>query len=63
MLFADFVFGALRVNHCASAVFDKMDTIGHHTVIYLSHKGSTHKEIQEHMMILLRQGEEVCGWV
>ena len=61
MLFAEVVFGALRVNDCTSVVFDKMDTIGHHTVIYFSHKGSTLKEIQEHMVVLLGQDEEVCG--
>ena len=34
------VTGALRVNHCASVVSNKMDNMGHHKVIhYLSHKG------------------------
>ena len=46
--------GALRVNHCASMVSNKMDNMGHHKVIhYLGHKVSTSKEVQEHMVVPL----------
>ena len=40
------VTGALKVNHCASVLSNKMDNMGHHKVIhYLGHKVSTFKEI------------------
>ena len=46
MLTVAVVTGALRVNHCASVVSNKMDNMDHHTVIhYLGHKVSTFKEI------------------
>ena len=45
-MFASVVYEALRVNHCASVVFDEMYNIDHHTGIhFLSHKGLTLKEI------------------
>ena len=48
------VTGALRVNHCASVVSNKMDNMGHHKVIhYLNHKGSIFQEIQEYMVVPL----------
>ena len=48
------VTGALRVNHCASVVSNKMDNMGHHKAIhYLSHKGSICKAIQEYMVVPL----------
>ena len=46
--------GALRVNHCASVVSNKIDNMGHHKVNhYLGHKGSVFKEIEEYMVVPL----------
>ena len=54
MLTIAVVTRALRVNHCASVVFNIMDNMGHHKVIcYLGHKRSIFKEIQVYMMVPL----------